>query len=146
MLEDVREQRAQAAYWNGDYATVTSLAANPGASPAASPDTENPDLMFLAANASYRNTIQSRAERAALLRGLDDVLKRYGDVLDANPGHIGAAYNYEFVGRLRTALARGRPADADRQRGPAEHARRGRRAAPGHEAARVQRHRPDASR
>jgi len=102
LLEDVREQRAVAAYWNGDYPVVTASA------PASDDEAGDPDLMFLAANASYRTTIQSRAERPALLRGLDEALKRYGDVLDAEPGHGGAAYNYEFVARLRTALARGR--------------------------------------
>jgi hypothetical protein len=112
ILEDVREQRAQAAYWNGDYAAVTAIAADPTAAPAAETEDKDADLLFLAANASYRRTIQSGAERPALLRGLDDALKRYGDVLDADPGYTGAAYNYEFVGRLRTALARGRQSDA----------------------------------
>ncbi len=140
LLADVREQRAVAAYWNGDYPAVTAAA------PAIDDEAGDPDLMFLAANASYRTTIRSRAERAALLRGLDEALKRYSDVLDAEPGHGGAAYNYEFVARLRTALARGRNGGDSRERGPAEHARRGGRSAPGHEAARLQRHRPDASR
>ena len=101
LLADVREQRAVAAYWNGDYPAVTASA------PASDDEAGDPDLMFLAANASYRTTIRSRAERPALLRGLDEALKRYSDVLDAEPGHGGAAYNYEFVARLRTALARG---------------------------------------
>ncbi|HEY6361820.1 MAG TPA: hypothetical protein VIX63_11985 [Vicinamibacterales bacterium] len=112
LLDEVRVQRAQAAYWNGDYAAVASLAAGPPAPAAVEAENEDPDLMFLAANASYRRTIQSGAERPVMLRALDDVLKRYGDVLDADPEYTGAAYNYEFVGRLRTALARGRPSDA----------------------------------
>jgi hypothetical protein len=113
LLDDVRAQRAQAAYWTGDYATVAALASPPAAtSPqTADADEDDPDLLFVGANASYRSTIQSRTDRAALLRGLDDVLKRYTEVLDAEPGHTGAAYNYEFVGRLRTALARSRQGD-----------------------------------
>ena len=102
LLEDVRERRAVAAYWNGDYATVTASA------PAADEEAGDPDLMFLAANASYRTTIQSKAERPVLLRGLDEALKRYSEVLEAEPGHVAAAYNYEFVSRLRTALGKGR--------------------------------------
>ncbi len=101
LLEDVREQRAVAAYWNGDYASVT-------ASAPATDEAGDPDLMFLAANASYRSTIESRVERPVLLRGLDEALKRYSDVLGAEPDHTGAAYNYEFVSRLRTALGKGR--------------------------------------
>ncbi len=102
LLEEVREQRALAAYWSGDYASVAATA------PAADEEGGDPDLKFLAANAAYRSTIQSRLERAALLRALDESLRRYGDVLEAAPNHNGAAYNYEFVARLRTALARGR--------------------------------------
>ena len=101
LIEEVREQRARAAYWNGDYATVATTAGAP------EEENRNPDLMFLAANASYRTTIQSGAPRAVLLRNLDEALKGYSDVLKADPDHAGAAYNYEFVGRLRTALARG---------------------------------------
>ena len=102
LLDDVRERRAVAAYWNGDYAAVTASA------PAADEQGGNPELMFLAANASYRTTIQSKAERPVLLRGLDEALKRYSDVLEAEPNHAGAAYNYEFVSRLRTALGKGK--------------------------------------
>lgn len=102
LVDDVRERRAVAAYWNGDYATVTASA------PAADEEGGNPELMFLAANAAYRTTIQSKAERPVLLRGLDEALKRYSDVLEAEPGHLAAAYNYEFVNRLRTALSKGR--------------------------------------
>lgn len=112
LRDDIREQRAQAAYWNGDYAAVTSLASSTAASSPADTESEDPDLLFLAANASFRRSIQSAADRAALLRALDDVLKRYGDVLDADPAYAGASYNYEFVGRLRTALARGRQPDS----------------------------------
>jgi len=102
LLDEVREQRAIAAYWNGDYAAVAASA------PASEDESGDPALKFLAANAAYRSTIQSRLERAALLRALDESLRRYGDVLEAAPSHSGAAYNYEFVARLRTALARGR--------------------------------------
>jgi hypothetical protein len=101
LLADVRVQRARAAYWNGDYATVTAAAAAPDE------EDRNPELMFLAANASYRNSIRSAAPRAVLLRNLDEALKGYGDVLKADPARTGAAYNYEFVARLRTAIGRG---------------------------------------
>ena len=101
LLAEVRIERARAAYWNGDYAAVREAAV--------STDDENrgPDLMFLAANARYRDAVRAGAPRATLLRNLDEVLKGYGDVLKADAEHAGAAYNYEFVSRLRTALARG---------------------------------------
>jgi hypothetical protein len=36
------------------------------------------------------------------------VLKGYGRVLDQSPASLDAAYNYEFVARLRNALSGGR--------------------------------------
>lgn len=114
---DLREQRALAAYWNGDYASVVTRPA----APAAAEDEEepqDPDLMFLAANASFRNTLQVRRDRAGLLRGLDEALRLYADVLKAQPGHAGAAYNYEYVGRLRTAIGRGQRTDQMAPDGP----------------------------
>ena len=113
MLRDLRRQRALAAYWNGDYTTVSTVAAsaNTQEPTADAPEDGDPELLFVAANASFRDTIQPGRARADLLKGLDDSLRRYGDVLKAEPDHDGAAYNYEFVGRLRTALARGQRAD-----------------------------------
>jgi hypothetical protein len=101
LLNDVRMQRARAAYWNGDYAAVREAAAT------ADEENRSADLMFLAANARYRDAVRAGSPRATLLRNLDEVLKGYGDVLKADAAHAAAAYNYEFVSRLRTALARG---------------------------------------
>lgn len=113
--EEVREQRARAAYWNGDYASVMS--AVPATTTAGTAE-QNPDLMFLSANASFRNTIETRKDRAGLLRELDEALRLYSDVLKARPEHAGAAYNYEYVGRLRTALAKGQRTDQVAPDGP----------------------------
>ena len=116
LLDELRRERAHAAYWNGDYAAVT--ASRPDAAAADGPPERSPDLMFLAANASFRSTLQTRTERAALLRGLDEALQSYSDVLKLEPGHAGAGYNYEYVGRLRTALARGQRTDQVAPDGP----------------------------
>jgi hypothetical protein len=113
LVADVRQQRALAAYWNGDYAAVTVPAEDDEGG-----GDGDADLRFLAANASFRRTLLTRRDRAGLLRGLDEVLKAYGDVLKAAPGHQGAAYNYEYVGRLRTALARGQSTEQLSPEGP----------------------------
>ena len=113
LLQDVRRQRALAAYWNGDYATVAATAGGPTATADAdATETPNdPALRFVAANAAFRASIRPGRARAELLRLLDESLQQYGEVLKADPSHAGAVYNYEFVGRLRTALARGQRAD-----------------------------------
>ena len=107
LLADVRRQRAMASYWSADYAALTGA-------PTTATDTAetDPEVVFLTANASYRSLLVRKPERAVLVRGLDDVLRGYSDVLKAQPGHLDAAYNFEFVARLRDAIARGRPTDA----------------------------------
>jgi hypothetical protein len=111
MLQDVRRQRALAAYWNGDYATAASTAGTASAAAGADARSTDPALLFVAANAAFRDTIRPGRARADLLRLLDESLQQYGEVLKVDPQHGGAAYNYEFVGRLRTALARGQRTD-----------------------------------
>lgn len=106
----IRQLQAEAAYWRGDYAT---LAATPATS--AGP-TADPSLRLLAANAAYRNALLQQRNPQALSKLLDDVLKGYASVLDTAPTLPDAAYNYEFVARLRTALAsaKGGPSPAPR--------------------------------
>mgnify|MGYP003348064043 CR=1 FL=1 len=63
------------------------------------------------------NVIPHHTAASLLLRAeddayLDDVLKGYATVLDRDPGNRDAAYNYEFVARLRGALAGGRTSGA----------------------------------
>ena len=116
MLRDVRHQRALAAYWNGDFASVATP--RPATTAEAEDEVDDPSLLFLEANAAFRNTVATRRDRASLLRGLDDALKLYGDVLKADASHAGAAYNYEFVGRLRTAIGRGQRTDNLSPEGP----------------------------
>jgi hypothetical protein len=110
ILRDVRHERAVAAYWTGDYGTVIATARGNSAAADTPADTD-PDLQFLAANASFRDTLRTRRDRPAVLRGLDESLRAYSDVLKAAPAHETAAYNYEFVSRLRNAVARGRGDD-----------------------------------
>ncbi len=89
LVADIREHRAAAQYWQAvDVA----------------PD-RNPNVVFVVANAAFRAAQRDR-ERGAFTRHLDDVLKQYGEVLKANPDNVDAAYNYEFVSRLRKAAAK----------------------------------------
>jgi hypothetical protein len=120
MLADVRTQRAMASYWTGDYATLTGI--QPGTAP---DQTDDPDVLFLAANSAYRRLVQSKPDRAALVRGLDDVLRRYGDVLKLAPGHVDAAFNFEFTARVRDAVSRGRQTQALAEGNPSMHGEEG---------------------
>jgi hypothetical protein len=102
LLAEVRRQRAVTAYWTGDYGALLAPPAREG-----EPEVEDPALLQLSTDAAYRQLLLTVTERAALVRGLDDVLRGYGDVLKADPGRVDAAFNYEFVARLRDAISRG---------------------------------------
>lgn len=96
---EVRHQRAEAAYWQGDYA---SLAVQPTAAGAAPED--DPSLLLITANAAFRRAVIQNRTAPTLARALDDVLKAYASALQADPESRDAAFDYEFVARLRTAL------------------------------------------
>ncbi|MEQ1760267.1 MAG: hypothetical protein ABL986_18270 [Vicinamibacterales bacterium] len=102
LQQDVRQNRAAQAYWQGEYAALVSGPLAPAA-------TDNdPTLQLLSANAAFRQAVMRAGTPQVLARGLDEVLKGYGAALDKAPGNVDAAYNYEFVARLRSALAGGR--------------------------------------
>ena len=98
---DLRRQSALAAYWRADYRKTSE----PDGQPAESA------IRFIAANAMFRDLARQPANSAnsqVLVRGLDAVLTAYVSVLEDDPNAVDAAYNYEFVSRLRSALAAGR--------------------------------------
>jgi hypothetical protein len=95
-----RDDRATADYWLTRY---DRLAGERGADGVA----VTPDLhqRLLASNAAYRATQTESVDRTTSLKHLEDVVKAYADVLKTNPDED-AAYNYEFVVRMRNTLAR----------------------------------------
>jgi hypothetical protein len=100
--QQVRRSRATQAYWQGEYGALVSGPLAPA------PNETDGTLQLLAANAAFRQVVKGGGTPQALARGLDDVLKGYSTVLDRNPSSVSGAYNYEFVSRLRGALAGGR--------------------------------------
>ncbi len=98
----VRRFRANQAYWLGEY---DALINGPLAPTAGAPDAT---IQLLAANAAFRRVAAQKATPQVLAKSLDEVLKAYGAVIDADPTNVTGAYNYELVARLRNALAGGR--------------------------------------
>jgi hypothetical protein len=70
----------------------------------------DPDVIFVAANAAYRVARDEGAIGPEGARRLDSVLQAYANVLKASPHHADAAFNYEYVARLRSYLERMKPA------------------------------------
>ena len=99
---DVETRRAALRYWRGDWAGL--LADYADASPAA---TGNLSLQFVLANAAARAALDPDADREQALRALDGAIDVYLGVIQESPDHADAAYNYEYLLRVRAHVASG---------------------------------------
>ena len=88
---------ATVAYWLGQYGNVTAETDNTVADAA---------VLRTAANAAFRDAQRDPGVGAAALQRLDGVLQAYASALKASPRDVEAAYNYEYVARLRDQVAR----------------------------------------
>ncbi|MGH7006228.1 MAG: hypothetical protein ACREIP_19965, partial [Alphaproteobacteria bacterium] len=83
------DKLAIAQYWNGDYQALTG--------------SEDPRILLLAANSEYRALRAAGGPWQSVVGRLDTIAKRYADVIRADASNEEAAFNYEFVLRLRSA-------------------------------------------
>jgi hypothetical protein len=107
-LVDARHVKSTADYWQASYAAL-----EPKRDAAGAIAESDPEVLLLAANASFRAS-QSETDRNTTLRRLDGVVKTYAEVLKNAPADADAAYNYEYAIRLRDALAKARPGPLNR--------------------------------
>jgi hypothetical protein len=99
---DIRRTRTTVAYWLSRYAAVMDEANGELDS----------EILLAAANAAFRSHEREGGGGAVQVQRLDGVLQAYVAVLKAAPRHMDAAYNYEYVSRVRDQVARavGKPA------------------------------------
>jgi hypothetical protein len=97
LSDEVRVAKSTVAYWLGRYGAV---AADTSAGKA------DADILLTAANAAYREAQRDPAMGPAAAQRLDGVLQAYASAMKAAPRHIEAAYNYEYVARIRDQVAR----------------------------------------
>lgn len=103
-VREVRARQAALLYAQGDFASVLPAQAEP----VAAVDESNVELQLVVANAAFRAGLKGVTERAAALQALSEVANGYLTVLKNNTWHEEAAYNYEYVIRLRDEVAKGR--------------------------------------
>jgi hypothetical protein len=106
-LNEMRAREAALEYWQRRYAGLIPDQADPLA--AVPPD--NVDLQFLMANAIFRDGQAAAAtarDKATLLGALDAAASAYQTVLRNADRHHDAAYNYEYMIRLRSEVDKGR--------------------------------------
>lgn len=88
-VADARSLGTTAGYWQGNYDAVA----------------ENPDAKLLAANAAYRNMRKAGGSWQAVVGRMDTIVKQYAEILREDPSNAEAAFNYEYVVRLRQVIA-----------------------------------------
>ena len=99
------------------------------------PIEKDPEVLFLAANAAYRAGQRANGDRLATVRALDAVVSTYADVIKKSPGHVDAAYNYEYAVRARDAAVLSRETPRVKPGGPSTPPAAGQKSAAGERAA-----------
>lgn len=108
-VREVRARQAALLYWQGAYEKVLPAQAEP----VAAVDETNVELQLVVANAAYRNGLKGAPDRLAAVQILNEAANGYLTVLKNNTWHEEAAYNYEYVIRLRDEIQKGRKPPSD---------------------------------
>lgn len=87
-------EHAIAQYWRGDYEPLGNA--------------DNTTMQLLAANAEYRALRAAGGPWQSVVSRLDAIAKRYADILRVDAATEEAAYNYEFVVKLRGVVMKSR--------------------------------------
>jgi len=101
---EIRARQAAVQYWQRDYEAVLPA----GAEPVAAVDEENVELQLVVANAAYRVKQTQFADQKSTVAALEEAAAGYLTVLKSSAWHPDAAFNYEYMIRLRDEAAKGR--------------------------------------
>jgi hypothetical protein len=102
-LNDVKTRRATLRYWNGEYSALA-----PEGDPVAAVPVENVDLQMVVANALFRARHADAGDREAMLAAINTGMGGYLTVLKNSPRREDAAFNYEYLQRLRDEVEKAR--------------------------------------
>ncbi|MGC4080862.1 MAG: hypothetical protein QM736_01765 [Vicinamibacterales bacterium] len=94
--------QATVSYWLARYTSLTDMVA-----PGSGPPVQDAQLLFLAANAAFRTSAPQSDDKKGVVSRLDGVVQAYADVLRHDPTLVDAAFNYEYVVKLRDQIAKG---------------------------------------
>ena len=86
---EARSLESTAEYWQGNFEKAAQ-------------DTE---AKLLAANAAYRNMRRAGGSWQAVVGRMDTLVKQYAEILREDPSNSEAAFNYEYIVRLRQVIA-----------------------------------------
>jgi hypothetical protein len=102
--QEIHARTAAVQYWQKQYETVVPAQAEP----VAAVGDDNVELQLVVANAAYRLGQAKSTDRLAAMKALEESASGYLTVLKNNTWHPDAAFNYEYIIRLRDELAKGK--------------------------------------
>ena len=115
VLDEVRARRGALQYWQHKYDVLLPE----GADPVAAIEEGNLDLKLVVANAVYRQNQGRYKDRETTKQALEESAAAYFAVLKNSEWSEDAAYNYEYMIRLRDEQAKGKqpPEGGDASKG-----------------------------
>ncbi len=102
-LNDVRTRRATLRYWKEEYGALA-----PEGDPVAAVPVENVDLQMVVANALFRARVGETTDRESIIAALNAGMAGYLTVLKNAPRRDDAAFNFEYLQRLRDEVEKTR--------------------------------------
>jgi hypothetical protein len=115
VLDEVRARRGALRYWERKYTELLPE----GADPVTAIEEGNLDLKLTVANAVYRQAQDRYKDRESTRQALEESAAAYFAVLKNSEWNENAAYNYEYIIRLRDEQAKGKqpPEGGDASKG-----------------------------
>lgn len=101
---DIRTKHATLHYWQKDYASVIPQQTDPIGAVAQ----DNTDLQLVIANAVYRSAQSRMKDKESTIAALDQGIAAYVAVLKNAPRNEDAAFNFEYLVRLRDEVDKGK--------------------------------------
>ena len=101
--QEIRARQAAVQYWQRQYDAVLPA----GAEPVAAVDDQNVELQLVVANSEFRVKQTEFKDKASTVKALEESAAGYLTVLKNNTWHPDAAFNYEYIIRLRDQAAKG---------------------------------------
>jgi len=90
-------KRLQSAYEQGHYDRLIDEI------PAVENIDKEPEIQFILGDALYRK-VEKDTDRTRVLNAIESAIKAYVKTLEENPDHFNAAFNYEYLLRIRDRL------------------------------------------
>ncbi len=111
-VNDVRARKASLHYWQKEYSTIVPQQTDPVGAVSA----DNAALQIIVANAVYRTGQAQSKDKETTMQALNAGINAYAAVLKNTERQEDAAFNYEYLVRLRDEVDKGKrkpgPGDA----------------------------------